>query len=149
MLFRRSLPLLATLLFVATPLKAQEPTPTLYERLGGIYPIAVVVDDFIERLLVNDIINSNQAVAAARERVPAPGLKYQLTSMVCNATGGPCNYIGRSMEESHAHLNINAEQWQMMVALLRQTLTSLEVPDAEQDELVAIVESTKAEIVKM
>ena len=49
--------------------------PTLYERLGGVYSIATVVDDFIERLLVNDTLNANPAIDAARKRVPKAGLK--------------------------------------------------------------------------
>lgn len=147
MLVRRLLPLLAVLLLVTSPVRAQEEGESLYNRLGGVYPIAVVVDEFIDRLLVDDVINSNAAVAEARAHVPAAGLKFHLTSMVCAATGGPCQYVGRSMEEAHAHLNINEEEWQVMVAIFRETLTSFEVPEGEQDELVAIVESTKAHIV--
>jgi hemoglobin len=120
---------------------------SLYDRLGGVYPIAVVVDEFINRLLVNDVMNANPAIAAARRRVPAPGLKYHVTALVCTATGGPCTYTGRTMTQAHAHLNITEPQWQEMVRVFREVLDHVKVPAAEQAELVAIVESTKADIV--
>ena len=121
--------------------------PSLYQRLGGVYSIATVVDDLIERLLVNDVLNANSAIAEARQRVPKAGLKYHLTSMVCWATGGPEAYTGRSMKDSHAHLNITEEEWQVFLADFKTTLDKFKVPEAEQKELFAIVESTKADIV--
>lgn len=127
---------------------ARQPArPPLYERLGGVYPIAVVVDDFIERLLVNDVLNANPAIAAARERVPKAGLKVHVTMLVCEVTGGPCKYVGRSMKEAHQHLNITEKQWEAMLADFRRTLDAHKVPAAEQQELVAIVNSTKKDIV--
>ncbi len=121
--------------------------PTLYERLGGVYSIATVVDDFIERLLVNDILNANPAIKEARERVPKAGLKYQVTALVCQATGGPEKYTGRSMKESHKHLNITEKEWTAMAADFKSTLDKFNVPQKEQDELFAIVGTTKGDIV--
>lgn len=121
--------------------------PALYERLGGVYSIAAVVDDFIERLLINDTLNANPAIAKARDSVPKAGLKYRVTELVCQATGGPCKYTGRSMKDSHAHLNISEQQWQAMSTDFKATLDAFKVPDAEQEELFAIVESTKGDIV--
>jgi hemoglobin len=120
---------------------------TLYERLGGAYPIAVVVDDFIERLLVNDTLNANPAIDEARRRVPKQGLKFHVATLVCQVTGGPCQYTGRDMKASHAHLNITEKEWQAMLTDFLGTLDTFKVPKAEQDELVAIVESTKPDIV--
>src|SRR4029450_8148820 len=91
-------------------------TKTLYERLGGADPIGTVVDDFIERLLVNDTLNANPAIKEARERVPKAGLKFQVTTLVCQVTGGPCQYAGRSMKAAHAHLDIRDTEWDAMVA---------------------------------
>ncbi|MBI3987923.1 MAG: group 1 truncated hemoglobin [Lentisphaerae bacterium] len=121
--------------------------PTLYQRLGGVYAIASVVDDFIDRLLVNDILNANPAIEAARKRVPTPGLKFRVTELVCQVTGGPQKYTGRSMKDAHAHLNITEKEWQAMVADFRKTLDKFQVPRKEQSELLAIVEGTKADIV--
>lgn len=58
-------------------------TKPLYDRLGGVYPISVVVDTFIELLLANDVLNANPAIKAARDRVPAAGLKFHVTTLVC------------------------------------------------------------------
>jgi hemoglobin len=127
---------------------AQPATKSLYDRLGGVYSIATVVDDFIERLLVNDTLNANPAINEARAQVPKAGLKFHVTALVCEVTGGPCKYTGRSMKESHAHLNINEAQWQAMVADFRKTLDKFKVPAKEQEELITIVGSTKNEIVK-
>lgn len=81
--------------------KAQVKQPSLYERLGGAYSIATVVDDFIERLLVNVTLNANPAIDQARARVPKAGLKFHVTTLVCEVSGGPCKYTGRAMKESH------------------------------------------------
>jgi hemoglobin len=69
------------------PARAQVTPPSLYERLGGVYSIATVVDDFIERLLVNATLNANPAIDEARRRVPKAGLKFHVTALVCAATG--------------------------------------------------------------
>jgi hemoglobin len=119
----------------------------LYDRLGGAYPIATVVDDFIERLLVNDTLNANPAIKAARDRVPKAGLKFHVTTLVCQVTGGPCRYVGRDMKTSHAHLGITPKEWDAMVVDFRATLDKFKVPKAEQDELVAIVGTTRPDIV--
>jgi len=125
--------------------KAQE--KLLYERLGGVYAIATVVDDFIERVLVNDVLNANPAIDEARRRVPKAGLKFQVTALVCQATGGPQQYTGRTMKESHKHLNITEKEWMALVADFKKTLDTFKVPEKEQQELFAIVGSTKGDIV--
>jgi hemoglobin len=119
----------------------------LYDRLGGVYAIATVVDDFIERLLVNDTLNANPAIKAARERVPKSGLKYHVTAFVCVATGGPCTYTARTMKQAHTHLNITEREWQAMAADFKKSLDKFNVPQAEQDELFALVGTTKGDIV--
>ena len=120
---------------------------SLYDRLGGVYAIASVVDDFIERLLVNDILNANPAIKEARDRVLKAGLKYRVTELVCQVTGGPQKYTGRSMKDSHKHLNITEKEWDAMVADFKVTLNKFKVPTKEQEELIGIVATTKADIV--
>ena len=131
----------------AAPAQAGSGAKTLYDRLGGVYPIAVVVDEFIDRLLVNEVLNANPAIASARTRVPAPGLKFHVTALVCQATGGPCTYTGRAMKPAHAHLNISEREWREMVRVFAEVLGRFTVPAAEQAELMAIVETTRADIV--
>ena len=124
-----------------------EPAPSLYERLGGVYSIATVVDDFIERVLVNDALNANPAIDEARVRVPKAGLKFHVTAMVCQATGGPESYTGRTMLKAHEHLSITEAEWDAMLSDFKGSLDHFKVPEAEQAELFAIVESTKGDIV--
>lgn len=126
---------------------SQENQKSLYDRLGGVYNIAIVVDDFIERLLVNDTLNANPAISEARARVPKAGLKFHVTTLVCEVTGGPCKYTGRTMKVAHQHLNITQAQWDAMVADFVTTLNKFKVPQEEQQELVTIVDSTKKDIV--
>jgi hypothetical protein len=71
-----------------------EETGSLYERLGGVYSIAVVVDDFIDRIMVDPRLNANPRVDEAHHRVSAQGFKYYVTEMVCWAAGGPQTYSG-------------------------------------------------------
>lgn len=127
--------------------RAQEPKKSLYDRLGGVYAVATVVDDFIERLLENDTLNANPAIKDARDRVPQAGLKYRVTELVCQVTGGPCKYTGRTMKDSHAHLNITEREWDAMAADFKKTLDKFKVPAAEQKELFDIVGTTKKDIV--
>ncbi|TMP93310.1 MAG: group 1 truncated hemoglobin [Verrucomicrobia bacterium] len=121
--------------------------PTLYERLGGVYPIATVVDDLIDRVMVDSRLNANPRVDEAHHRVAPAGFKYLVTEMVCWAAGGPQKYTGRSMYESHKEMKITAGEWEAFMDDLRQTLDKFGVPAPEQAELKAIVESTRADIV--
>ncbi len=121
--------------------------PTLYERLGGVYPIATVVDDLIDRVMVDSRLNANPRVDEAHHRVAPAGFKYLVTEMVCWAAGGPQKYTGRSMYESHKEMKITAGEWEAFMDDLRQTLDKFGVPAPEQAELKAIVESTRTDIV--
>lgn len=123
-------------------------TRSLYERLGGVYAIASVVDDFIDRIMDDPRLNANPLVNEAHHRVSKAGFKYLVTEQVCWATGGPQKYTGRSMFDSHAHLGITASEWTAFLDDFQQTLTRFAVPEAEQRELFAIVESTRGDIVK-
>ena len=75
--------------------------PSLYDRLGGVYNIATVVDDLIDRIMVDPRLNANPRVDEAHHRVSAAGFKYYVTEMVCQATGGPQQYSGRPMGDTH------------------------------------------------
>ncbi len=120
---------------------------TLYERLGGVYQIATVVDDFVNRVMDDPRLNANPNVNEAHHEVAPAGFKYLVTEQVCEATGGPQRYTGRSMVDSHAHLGINEHEWRAFLDDFKQTLDKFQVPQAEQAELFAIVESTKHDIV--
>ena len=122
-------------------------TPTLYDRLGGIYNIATVIDDFIDRIMHDPRLNANPRVDEAHHRVAPAGFKYLVTEQLCDASGGPQKYSGRSMGDSHRHLMITEEEWEAFMDDLQQSLDKFAVPQPEQDEVKAIVESTKEAIV--
>jgi hemoglobin len=122
-------------------------TPTLYDRLGGIYNIATVVDDFIDRVMGDPRLNANPRVNEAHHRVAPAGFKFLVTEMVGWASGGPQQYSGRPMGDSHRELMITEDEWRAFMDDLQQTLDKFAVPQPEQDELKAIVESTKEAIV--
>jgi hemoglobin len=121
--------------------------PSLYDRLGGVYNIAVVVDDLIDRVMIDPRLNANPRVDEAHHRVSAAGFKFLVTEMVCWAAGGPQQYSGRSMGDSHRDLMITEEEWQAFMDDFQHTLDKFAVPQPEQQELTAIVESTKEAII--
>ena len=120
---------------------------TLYERLGGVYNIATVIDDFIDRVMADARLNANPLVDTAHHKVPPAGFKYLVTEMLCWAAGGPQRYSGRDMRSSHRHLAITPGEWDAFMDDLAQTLDRFQVPTRERDEVVAIVQSTYGDIV--
>jgi hemoglobin len=124
-----------------------ESKPSLYDRLGGVYNIAVVVDDLIDRVMIDPRLNANPRVDEAHHRVSAQGFKFLATEMVCWASGGPQQYSGRSMGDAHRHLMITRHEFGAFMDDLQQTLDKFAVPHPEQEELKAIVESTRESIV--
>jgi hemoglobin len=124
-----------------------EDAQSLYDRLGGVYSIAVVIDDLIDRIMVDPRLNANPRVDEAHHRVSPQGFKYYVTEMLCWAAGGPQSYSGRSMVDSHRELRITAAEWDAFMDDLDQTLTRFAVPEPERGEVVAIIESTKPDIV--
>ncbi len=132
---------------LALPSVGQGQERSLYDRLGGLAPISVVVSDFIDALVPDAMLNANPAIDAARQQVPGPYLKYHVTAMVCEVTGGPCKYTGRNMKESHAHMSITEQEWDRMVSIFKDVLAKHGVPAQEQEELLAIIGSTKLDIV--
>lgn len=133
---------------LASAAPAEEPAQeSLYDRLGGLKGITVVVDDFIDRLVSNDTLNSNPEIDAGRKRSPPPYLKFQVSQMVCEATGGPCTYTGKGMKETYAQMKITEEEWGVMAGEFQKSLDKFAVPASEQKELFGIVGTTKADIV--
>ena len=116
---------------------------TLYERLGGHEAIDAVVEDFVARCAADDRINGKFA------RTDIPRLKQMLKDQVCNATGGPCTYAGRSMRETHDGMGVTAGEFDALVEDLVATLDKFEVPKAEQDELLGILGPLRSDIVEV
>ncbi len=136
--------LLLLLPFVSHEGNAQD--KKLYHRLGGYDAIAAVVDDFVGRLAGDPSLgrffkgHSTDSVKKIRQHV---------VDQICEASGGPCYYIGRSMKASHAGMGISEADWDASVKHLVATLDKFKVPQAEKDELLSVVSSLKGDIVEM
>lgn len=117
----------------------------LYKRLGGFDAIAAVVDDFVPRL-VTDPQLGRFFVGHGNETKGR--IRQMAVELVCQATGGPCIYVGRPMKAAHAGLGITEADWQATVKHLVATLDKFKVPQKEKDELLGIVSGLKADIVE-
>lgn len=127
--------------------QADEPTESLYERLGGLPAIALVISDFMDDFMDDPLIMSNPAVRERKTAETAPYIEYQVITMVCEATGGPCSYSGLDMAAAHDGLNVSAEEWERMVEIFAGTLAARGVGEAEQEELFAILGPLQEDIV--
>jgi hemoglobin len=105
------------------------------------------VDNLSDRVMDAPRWNANPRVDEAHHRVSAAGFKDLVTEMVCWASGGPQPYSGRSRRELHPALRMTAAEWDACLDDLQHTLDQFGVPQAEQEELKALVASTRAEIV--
>ena len=149
---RRSLLSLAALLFVSLPAVSQTKTapaaaagPSLYKRLGGYDAIAAVSDDFVVRLVTDKQIGRFLVGLSDSSKAR---LRQNFIDQVCQATGGPCVYVGRDTKTAHKGLGITGSDWDQSVKLFVETLDKFKVPQKEKDELIAIVASLKADIVE-
>jgi hemoglobin len=118
---------------------------TLYERLGGYNAIAAVVDSMLPRL-VND-----QRLAryfAGHGEDSRRRLRQLQVDMICQATGGPCYYPGRDMETVHKGLGIDGADWAAMISHLVWAMDTYQVADAEQKEVLALLNGIKKEILE-
>ena len=135
---------LAALIFCASANAQDKAQPSLYKRLGGYDAIAAVVDDFIPRLVTDPLLGKFFAGHGIDSK---KRLRQFVVEKVCEATGGPCFYTGRTMKEAHAGLGITEEQWNASQTHFIETLDKFQVPKKEQDELVAIITSLRGDIV--
>ena len=129
----------------AAQTQASGTSSTLYKRLGGYDAIAAVTDDFIGRLAADKQLARFLVGLGADSQKK---LRQHVVDQLCEATGGPCIYTGRSMKTSHAGLGITESDWQSTVNHLVATLDKFKVPEKEKGELLAIASSLKPDIVE-
>jgi hemoglobin len=116
---------------------------SLHDRLGGANAIGAVVDDFVARCAGDDRINRKFA------RSDVPRLKKMLADQVSEATGGPATYTGRDMKETHRGMGVTAGEFDALVEDLVATLDQLDVPKAEQGELLGLLSPMRGDIVEV
>jgi hemoglobin len=121
------------------------PTASLYKRLGGYDAIDAVVGDFLGRLATDKQL-SRFFAGVSRDSVTR--IHQQAVELICNAAGGPCRYIGRSMKASHAGLGITSSDWDRMAQHLTATLDKFKVPAKEKGEVLAALSGLRADIVE-
>lgn len=159
--FIKSLVVAMTLTFVlvATSVPAApEPEKSLYERLGGVFAIAAVVDHFSDAVVENPIVGKNSKNPALRkwhtenlDRLP--GLKFMRTLWVCQVTGGPFKFSATKpgktelgLEEAHRDLKISPEEFDEVAAELGRSLDFAKVPAREKGEVLAAFAAHKDEV---
>ena len=120
---------------------------SLYERLGGVNAIAMVVDRFSDQIVINPKLSVNPALRAWNESGRLPGLKFMRTLWVCAVAGGPFQYTGRPLGAAHEHLHITSEEFDEVGAEIGRALDHFGVPEREKQEVLAAIASKKAEVV--
>lgn len=135
---------LAGLAGCATMREPAAKPPSLYQRLGGREGIAQVVDDFVAILVADPRVN-----ARFKDMKPpdVARLKSNAADQVCEATGGPCAYLGRDMKTAHRGMKITEAEWSATVDDLVKALDKSKVPEREKQELLGLLAPMKADIV--
>lgn len=114
---------------------------SLYERLGGKAAITSVVDDFVANVAADARINARFA------NTDIPHLKQMLVDQICQATGGPCTYTGKSMVDAHKGMKITEADFNALVEDLTKSLDKFSVPEREKTELLTALGGMKGDIV--
>jgi hemoglobin len=143
----------------AEPSRRQEMAElSLYDRLGGAFAIAAVVDHFSEAVVQNPIVGQKSENPDLREwhtnnLARLPGLKFMRTLWVCDVAGGPQQYAGTrpgstplGLEEAHRELKISPAEFDEVAAELGRTLDFFKVPEREKEEVLAAFVAHKGEV---
>lgn len=127
---------------------------SLYNRLGGTYNIASTVDYLVDMIYINDGLNANPTLKAVHDnKASKAGFKVMLTNWVVQETGGPKIYVpdafgrGKSMKDSHPHLNISNREFDIIKTLALATFYQYNVGNHEIDQLMDNLESYRKVIV--
>lgn len=124
--------------------------PSLYERLGGVYAIAAVVDRFSDQLLNNPkIVNANPQLKewhTEQYKVRLPGLKFNRTLWVCAVSGGPYQYTAKNLRDAHSGLHISPAVFDEVSAELERALDHFNVPKREKEEALAAFDAHKPDV---
>lgn len=118
-------------------------TMSLYDRLGGGDAINALTESWVARVGGDDRANGKFV------RTDIERLKKEIVDQLCEATGGPCTYTGRSMLETHAGMKVTAGEFEVVMQHLGATLDELNVPKTEQDELVDLLRPMRGDIVEV
>jgi hemoglobin len=118
-------------------------TTSLYDRLGGLDVITALTESWVARVGGDDRANGKFA------RTDLPRLKKEIIDQLCEATGGPCTYTGRSMQETHDGMAVTAGEFDVAMQHLDATLDEFSTPKTDRDELVALITPMRGDIVEI
>lgn len=131
---------------------------SLYDRLGGVFAIAAVVDHFSDAVVANRKVgkgsdNPQLDEWSTDQPTRLPGLKFMRTLWVCNVAGGPFQYVGTKpgstllgLEEAHRELQITPDQFDEVAAELARSMDAFKVPEREKGEVLAAFAAHKGEV---
>jgi hemoglobin len=131
---------------------------SLYERLGGVFSIAAVIDHFSDAVVANHVAGRGSDNPALKEwhtgqLARLPGLKFMRTLWVCNVAGGPFVFSATKpgatllgLEEAHRDLHITSEEFDAVAAELGRSLDHFNVPATEKGEVLAAFAAHKGEV---
>ena len=132
--------------------------PSLYERLGGVFAIAAVVNEFSDALIKDPVVGQGSPNPALDEWHThslgrLPGLKFMRTLWVCQVAGGPFQFSATrpgstalGLEEAHRALRISPAEFDEVAAVLARTLDAFSVPEREKGEVLAAFAAHKGEV---
>jgi hemoglobin len=126
---------------------AEAKEKTLYDRLGGKKAITAVVDEFVGRVAADTRINSFFAATAADPQRLA-SFKMKLVDQICQASGGPCKYMGKDMKSAHMGMGISGPEFDALVSDLVGALDRFKVGEKEKGELLGVLGPMKPQIVE-
>ena len=137
--------LMFALLAACTSQAQQSPNKTLYQRLGGYDAIAAVSDDFIMRLGSDPQFAKFFAGFSVDSQ---KRLRQMIVELLCQESGGPCFYTGRSMKQSHAGLRISDDDWNKSAVHLTAAMDRFRVGAQEKNEILALAGKLRPDIVE-
>jgi hemoglobin len=133
--------------------KTPAPPKPLYERLGGTDAIRKVVDDFVARAAADDKVNFTRKGIPGAEWDPSPTnmerFKKSLTEFIADKSGGPVKYTGRDMLTAHKGMRITNTEFDALAGHLKAALVANRVPQDAQNDLMALVETTRKQMVEV
>ncbi len=125
----------------ATAASAAPHGDSLYRALGGQEGIGKVVDASLVE------IHNDKRIAFFFEKTDLADLRRLLVEQLCAATGGPCTYSGRTMEESHSGLNIKDADFDAFVEDLVRAMDKEKVPKDLQKQLLGLLGPMRPDVV--
>jgi hemoglobin len=120
---------------------------SLYDRIGGVNAISMVVDRFSDEIVKNPKLNVNPALKEWNQSGQLPALKFMRTLWICEVAGGPFKYTGKPLGEAHKDLHITSEEFDEVGGEIANALDHFKVPEREKQEVLDAIVARKTEVI--